>query len=197
MQVKIIKNLSGIEGLCLIKPNVHEDERGYFMETYNQNEMSEQGLAVKFVQDNQSCSAKGVLRGLHFQINFPQCKLVRVISGEIFDVAVDLRPNSNTYGKWHGEFLSADNKNQLLIPEGFAHGFLTLSLKAEMFYKVTDFYHPNDEGGIAWNDPSLGIDWGVLGNYNGTASGDGYSLKDGTPLILSKKDSQLRNLRKR
>ena len=196
MQAKILKKLGGIDGLCLIEPNVHEDERGYFMETYNQNEMSAQGLKMKFVQDNQSCSAKGVLRGLHYQIRFPQCKLVRVFFGEIFDVAVDLRPGSVTFGKWHGEYLSAANKKQLLIPEGFAHGFLTLSPKAELFYKVTDFYHPDDEGGIAWNDPGIGIDWGVTGIYDGTASGDGYTLKDGTPVILSKKDKDLRNLRK-
>lgn len=196
MQIKVTKNLSGIEGLCLIEPNVHEDERGYFMETYNQSEMHEHGLTMRFVQDNQSCSSKGVLRGLHFQINFPQCKLIRVISGEIFDVAVDLRQNSNTFGKWHGEYLSDCNKKQLLIPEGFAHGFLTLSSKAEILYKVTDFYHPNDEGGIAWNDPEIGVDWGVIGNYCGTASGDGYTLNDGTPIILNKRDSQLRNLHK-
>lgn len=196
MSIEVIRDLSKIEGLCLIKPKVFEDERGYFMETYNQREMQEHGVNMRFVQDNQSCSRKGVLRGLHFQINYPQCKLVRVVYGEIFDVAVDLRPNSATYGKWHGEYLSSDNRRQLLIPEGFAHGFLTLSSRAELFYKVTDFYHPNDESGIAWNDPNVGIDWGVRGSYNGSASSEGYSLVDGTPLILSKKDIQLQNLRR-
>lgn len=187
-QIKVTKNLSGISGLCLIQPAVHGDERGYFMETYNQNDMKENGLDITFVQDNQSCSVKGVLRGLHFQKNYPQCKLVRVICGEVFDVAVDLRAGSPTFGKWHGELLSEENKRQFLIPEGFAHGFLVLSDKAEFCYKCNDFYHPNDEGGIAWNDPAIGIEWGVVGQYRGTASAEGYTLPDGTPLILSEKD---------
>ncbi len=193
-QIKVTKDLGGISGLCLIQPAVHGDERGYFMETYNQSDMQENGLDITFVQDNQSCSVKGVLRGLHFQKNYPQCKLVRVIKGKVFDVAVDLRAGSPTFGKWHGELLSEENKRQFLIPEGFAHGFLVLSDMAEFCYKCTDFYHLNDEGGIAWNDPAIGVDWGVVGEYRGTASAEGYALSDGTPLILSEKDQKWGNL---
>ncbi len=190
-QFKIAENLSGIEGLCLIVPQIFKDDRGYFSETYNRKSFEELGINYEFVQDNQSCSVKGVLRGLHFQKQYAQCKLVRVIRGEVFDVAVDLRKNSATFGKWHGEILSAENKNQLLIPEGFAHGFLVLSDVAEFCYKVTDFYHPNDEGGIAWNDPAIAIKWpGVTGSYKGNADGAGYFLSDGTPLNLSQKDKQ-------
>lgn len=162
-----------IEGLYVIKPTVFGDSRGYFMETYNQNDLLEAGLDMVFVQDNQSMSRQGVLRGLHFQKHFPQGKLVRVISGEVFDVAVDLRPYSKTYGKWHGETLSADNKMQFYIPEGFAHGFYVMSETAEFCYKVTDFYHPNDEGGIRWNDPDIGVQWPLI---------------KGIPVILSEKD---------
>lgn len=158
-QIKVEKNVSGIEGLCVISPAVHGDERGYFMETYNLRDMQENGIDTVFVQDNQSQSRRGVLRGLHFQINYPQTKLVRVISGSVFDVAVDLREGSPTYGKWHGQLLSADNKKQFLIPRGFAHGFLVMSDYAEFVYKCDDFYHANDEGGIAWNDPDIGIEW--------------------------------------
>ena len=157
-QIKVTK--LDIEGLCIIEPAVHGDDRGYFMETYNQNDMHEAGLDMVFVQDNQSMSKKGVLRGLHFQKQFPQGKLVRVISGAVFDVAVDLRKNSKTFGKWYGVELTAENKKQFYIPEGFAHGFLVRSETAEFCYKVTDFYHPGDEGGIMWNDPEIGIDWG-------------------------------------
>ena len=152
-----------IEGLLVIEPTVFGDSRGYFMETYNQNDMREAGLDMVFVQDNQSMSRQGVLRGLHYQKQFPQGKLVRTICGEVFDVAVDLRPGSATYGKWHGELLSAENRKQFYIPEGFAHGFYVLSGSAEFCYKVTDFYHPNDEGGIRWNDPDIGIAWPLLG----------------------------------
>ena len=148
-----------IEGLYVIEPEVRGDERGYFMETYNYNDMKEQGLDMVFVQDNQSKSRRGVLRGLHFQIEHPQGKLVRVIRGRVFDVAVDLRPGSATYGKWHGVELSEENKKQFYVPTGFAHGFLVLSDEAEFCYKCTDFYHPGDEGGIAWNDPEIGIKW--------------------------------------
>lgn len=151
-----------IEGLCVIEPSVFGDARGYFMETYNQGDMEENGLNMVFVQDNQSMSVKGVLRGLHYQINHPQGKLVRVIRGEVFDVAVDLRPGSATYGKWHGEILSAENKRQFYIPEGFAHGFYVLSDEAEFCYKCTDFYHPGDEGGLRWDDPDIGIGWPLL-----------------------------------
>ena len=150
-----------IEGLCVIEPIVFGDARGYFMETYNQNDMHEAGLDMVFVQDNQSMSSHGVLRGLHFQKRYPQGKLVRVISGEVFDVAVDLRPGSATYGKWHGEMLSAANKKQFYIPEGFAHGFYVLSETAEFCYKCTDFYHPNDEGGLRWDDPDIGVAWPI------------------------------------
>lgn len=150
-----------IEGLATIEPQVHKDSRGYFMETYNQRDMKEAGLELNFVQDNQSMSVKGVLRGLHRQIKYPQGKLVRVIKGEVFDVAVDLREGSPTYGQWHGEILSAENMKQFYIPEGFAHGFLVLSDVAEFCYKVTDFFHPGDELGIMWNDPDIGIDWPI------------------------------------
>lgn len=151
-----------IEGLAIIQPTVHGDDRGYFMETYNQKDMQDAGLAMTFVQDNQSMSVKGVLRGLHYQINHPQGKLVRVIFGRVFDVAVDLRKNSQTFGAWHGEILSAENKKQFYIPEGFAHGFYVLSDTAEFAYKCTDFYHPGDEGGLRWNDPTIGINWPLL-----------------------------------
>ena len=180
-----------IEGLCVIEPTVHGDSRGYFVETYNQKDMSEAGLDMVFVQDNQSMSVKGVLRGLHYQKAFPQGKLVRVIRGTVFDVAVDLRKGSETYGKWYGVTLSDENKKQFYIPEGFAHGFLVLSDVAEFCYKVTDFYHPGDEGGLAWNDPAIGIEWPqVIGQYAGTASAAGYTLLDGTPLLLSEKDQK-------
>ena len=190
MQINVEKNVGGIEGLCIITPAVHGDARGYFMETYSARDMKESRLDITFVQDNQSMSTKGVLRGLHFQKNFPQTKLVRVIRGTVFDVAVDLRKGSATYGKWFGVELSEENKKQFLIPKGFAHGFLVRSDVAEFCYKCDDFYHPNDEGGIAWNDPAIGIDWGVEGSYRGTASAEGYTLSDGTALILSEKDEK-------
>ena len=178
-----------IEGLYIIEPEIHGDERGYFMETYNFRDLQREGLTMRFVQDNQSMSKKGVLRGLHFQKEHPQGKLVRVIKGEVFDVAVDMRKGSPTYGKWHGIMLSADNKKQFYISEGFAHGFLVLSEEAEFCYKCTDFYQPGDEGGLAWNDPDIGIKWpGLQGSYAGTADPDGYHLQDGSPLILSEKD---------
>ena len=188
-QIKVTK--CDIEGLYIIEPAVHGDNRGYFTETYNKRDMAEAGLNMEFVQDNQSMSVKGVLRGLHFQKECPQGKLVRVIIVKVFDVAVDLRENSKTYGKWFGVELSQENKKQFYISEGFAHGFLVLSDTAEFCYKVTDFYHPGDEGGLAWNDPEIGIEWpGLLGEYNGTASADGYTLSDGTPLNLSDKDQK-------
>lgn len=188
-QIKVTK--CPIEGLYIIEPTVHGDNRGYFMETYNQRDMQENGLNMVFVQDNQSMSVKGVLRGLHFQKEFPQGKLVRVIKGSVYDVAVDLRAESETYGKWFGVELTEENKKQFYISEGFAHGFLVLSDTAEFCYKVTDFYHPGDEGGLAWNDPAIGIEWPQLaGEYHGTASAEGYALEDGTPLNLSDKDQQ-------
>lgn len=162
-----------IDGLAIIEPEVHKDNRGYFVETYNQKDMEEAGLDLNFVQDNQSMSTKGVLRGLHRQINYPQGKLVRVIKGEVFDVAVDLREGSETYGQWHGEILSADNMKQFYIPMGFAHGFLVLSDEAEFCYKVTDFFHPGDELGIMWNDPDIGVEW---------------PIPDDMEIILSEKD---------
>lgn len=190
-QIKVTK--CPIEGLCVIEPTVHGDARGYFMETYNQKDMEAEGLNMVFVQDNQSSSTKGVLRGLHFQKQYPQGKLVRVVKGSVFDVAVDLRANSETYGKWFGVELTEENKKQFYIPEGFAHGFVVLSDVAEFCYKCTDFYHPGDEGGLAWNDPEIGIDWaslGIKGEYNGTASAEGYTMSDGTPLNLSDKDQK-------
>ena len=164
-----------IEGLYVIEPTVFKDERGYFMETYNQNDFKEAGLDMVFVQDNQSMSVKGVLRGLHYQKQYPQGKLVRAVRGTVFDVAVDLREKSATYGKWFGVILSAENKKQFYIPEGLAHGFLVLSDEAEFVYKCTDFYHPGDEGGMAWNDPDIGIEW---------------PLQDGVELIISEKDQK-------
>ena len=178
-----------IKGLYVIEPTVFKDERGYFVETYNQNDFREAGLNMVFVQDNQSMSVKGVLRGLHFQKQYPQGKLVRAVRGTVFDVAVDLRSDSGTYGKWFGVVLSAENKKQFYIPEGFAHGFLVLSEIAEFCYKCTDFYHPGDEGGLAWNDPEIGVEWPQLvGEYKGNASAEGYHLEDGTALNLSDKD---------
>ena len=169
-----------IEGLYVIEPSVFGDERGYFMETYNQNDMKEAGLSMVFVQDNQSMSVKGVLRGLHYQKQYPQGKLVRVVKGTVFDVAVDLRAGSETYGKWHGVELSEENKKQFYIPEGFAHGFLVLSDVAEFCYKCTDFYQPGDEGGMIWNDPEIGIDW---------------PIPEGMELIISEKDQKWKGFR--
>lgn len=186
-QIRVTK--TPIEGLFVIEPTVHGDSRGYFMETYNQNDMREAGLNMTFVQDNQSMSTKGVLRGLHFQKQFPQGKLVRVIRGKVFDVAVDLRVGSMTYGQWFGIELSEENKKQFYISEGFAHGFLVLSDVAEFCYKCTDFYHPGDESGLAWNDPEIGITWpSIQGAYSGSADAEGYTLSDGTPLNISEKD---------
>lgn len=188
---KITVTKTHIDGLVVIEPKVFGDNRGYFMETYNQNDMAEAGLNMVFVQDNQSMSTKGVLRGLHYQKKFPQGKLVRAIKGRVFDVAVDLREGSETYGQWYGVELSDENKKQFYIPEGFAHGFLVLSDTAEFCYKCTDFYHPEDEGGLAWNDPSIGIEWPeLMGEYNGTASAEGYALADGTALNMSEKDQK-------
>lgn len=152
-----------IEGVYVILPTVYGDNRGYFMETYNYEEFKSAGLDMEFVQDNQSKSKKGVLRGLHFQTKHSQGKLVRVIKGEVYDVAVDLRKGSKTYGKYFGVILSEENKKQFYIPEGFAHGFLVLSDEAEFVYKCTDFYHPEYDGGIMWNDPDIGIKWPLDG----------------------------------
>jgi dTDP-4-dehydrorhamnose 3,5-epimerase len=175
---KFIK--TSIEGVYIIEPTVFGDERGYFMETYHAKEFKEAGLDVTFVQDNQSKSKEGVLRGLHFQYTNPQGKLVRVIKGKVFDVAVDLRKNSSTYGKWEGVILSEENKKQFYVPEGFAHGFLVLSDEAEFTYKCTNFYDADDEGGILWNDPDIGIEWPT------------DNIKE---IILSEKDEQLKTLK--
>ena len=170
---KITVETCEIEGVKVITPQVFGDARGYFMETYQEEDFRNAGIDVRFVQDNQSSSTKGVLRGLHFQINYPQDKLVRVVRGEVFDVAVDLRKGSPTFGKWFGAVLSEENKKQLFIPKNFAHGFYVLSDTAEFCYKCSDFYHPNDEGGLIWNDPDIGIEW---------------PLDPDTPLNLSAKD---------
>ena len=177
---KITVTPCDIEGLYVIEPTVFKDERGYFVETYNQNDMKEAGLDMVLVQYNQSMSTRGVLRGLHFQKQFPQGKLVRVVRGKVFDVAVDLRSDSKTYGKWFGVELSAENMKQFYIPEGFAHGFLVLSDEAEFCYKCTDFYHPGDEGGLAWNDPEIGVEW---------------PLEEGVDLIISEKDQKWKGLK--
>ena len=196
-QIQVEKNVGGIEGLCVITPTVHGDDRGYFMETYNLNDMKEAGLDLDFVQDNQSSSGKGVLRGLHYQKNFPQGKLVRVIRGSVFDVAVDLRKGSETYGKWYGLELSEENKKQFYIPKGFAHGYLVLSEWAEFCYKCTDFYHPGDDGGLVWNDPEIGITWqDVTGIYPGNGSSSGYRMSDGTPLNILERDENWPTLAK-
>ena len=168
-----VKDGKTIEGLYVIEPAVFRDERGYFMETYNQRDFAEAGLSMTFVQDNQSCSQKGVLRGLHYQKQYPQGKLVRAVRGSVFDVAVDLRVHSDTYGMWYGVELTEDHKKQFYIPEGFAHGFLVLSDVAEFAYKCTDFYHPGDEGGLIYNDPDIGVAW---------------PIPEGMELIMSEKD---------
>jgi dTDP-4-dehydrorhamnose 3,5-epimerase len=170
---KITVETCEIEGLKVITPAVFGDSRGYFMETYHYEEFKAVGIDQIFVQDNQSASKKGVLRGLHFQKEFPQDKLVRVVSGEVFDVAVDLREGSPTFGKWFGVVLSAENKKQFFVPKNFAHGFLVLSEFAEFAYKCTDFYHPNDEGGLLYNDPDIGVKW---------------PIPEGMDLIMSEKD---------
>lgn len=158
---KFKKVETNIEGLCVIEPTVFNDNRGFFMETYSKRDFEEIGINTEFVQDNQSKSIKGVLRGLHFQKEFPQAKLVRVIKGEVYDVAVDLRKGSKTYGKYYGVTLTEENRLQFFIPRGFAHGFLVLSDEAEFVYKCDDYYHPGDEGGIAWNDESINIKWPI------------------------------------
>ena len=170
---------TSIEGVVIVNVKSYGDERGYFMETYKKPDFVQGGIAVDFVQDNQSSSTKGVLRGLHFQKKHPQSKLVRVVSGEVFDVAVDLREGSPTYGKWEGVVLSAENRRQFFIPRGFAHGFLVLSDTAEFCYKCDDVYHPNDEGGLMWNDPAIGITWPAL---------QGDAQFDATKVVLSDKD---------
>ena len=172
---KITVETCKIEGLKIITPQVFGDARGYFVETYNYNDYKEAGIDQVFVQDNQSASKRGVLRGLHFQKEFPQDKLVRVIKGEVYDVAVDLRPDSPTFGQWYGVLLSEENKKQFFIPKNFAHGFLVLSEYAEFCYKCTDFYHPGDEGGLLWNDPAIGVEW---------------PLQEGVDLLLSEKDTK-------
>ena len=158
-QIDVEKNVGGIDGLCVITPAVHGDNRGYFMETYKESDFKAAGLDYNFVQDNQSKSKAGVLRGLHFQKTHPQAKLVRVLEGEVFDVAVDLRKDSPTYGKWVGVILSAEKGNMFMIPRGFAHGFVVLCETATFCYKCDELYHPEDEGGIMWNDPEIGIVW--------------------------------------
>lgn len=151
-----------LPGVILIQPQVFGDSRGYFMETFKKSDFASAGIDKEFVQDNESLSTKGVLRGLHFQKEHTQGKLVRVTKGEVFDVAVDVRPGSETYGQWVGEVLSSEKKNMIYIPEGFAHGFLVISDTAEFVYKCTDVYDPTSEGGIPWNDPVLAIDWPKL-----------------------------------
>lgn len=195
-RIKVERNVGGIQGLCVVEPEVHRDGRGYFVEIYNQRDLEAEGLDMVFVQDNQSRSTKGVLRGLHFQKEFPQGKLVRVTKGRVYDVAVDLRADSATYGKWYGVELTEDNFKQFYVSKGFAHGYLVLSDVAEFCYKCTDFYHPGDEGGLAWNDPEIGVNWmGVQGAYPGSASSEGYTLEDGTALNINERDQNWGNLK--
>lgn len=170
---------TSIDGVIVVDAKVYGDDRGCFMETYKQPDFEVGGISVDFVQDNQSSSTKGVLRGLHFQIQHPQSKLVRVTKGSVFDVAVDLREGSPTYGAWEGVVLSAENRRQFFIPRGFAHGFLVLSDEAEFCYKCDDVYHPNDEGGLMWDDPAIGIEWPPM---------EGDTAFDATKVILSEKD---------
>ena len=158
-----IFNETKIKDVYIIDVKTYGDNRGYFMETYKESDFKEAGLNYNFVQDNQSSSRKGVLRGLHFQKTHPQAKLVRVLKGEVFDVAVDLRKDSPTYGQWVGVVLSEENKRQFMIPRGFAHGFVVMSDYAEFAYKCDELYHPEDEGGIMWNDPAIGIEWPEVG----------------------------------
>lgn len=165
-----IEKCKDIEGLYLIQPTVFGDSRGYFLETYNYNDFKELGLDMVFVQDNQSSSTKGVLRGLHYQKEHTQGKLVRVISGEVFDAVVDIRKNSKTYGQWFGTVLSAEKKNMMYVPEGFAHGFYVLSDTAEFLYKCTDFYDPTSEAGVMWNDKTINIDWPIPEGVTPTVS---------------------------
>ncbi len=188
-RIKVMK--TPMEGLCLISPAVKQENKGYFMETYNQRDMQEAGLDLVFVQDNQTMLSEGTLRGLHYQEHHPFGKLVRCIKGIVYDVVVDLREGSETYGAWFGVELSQDNKKQFYIPAGFANGYLVLSDSAVYCYKCTGFYDPEDERGLAWNDPAIGIDWpGVIGTYPGNASADGYMLGDGTSLKLSERDQK-------
>ncbi|MBR5405058.1 MAG: dTDP-4-dehydrorhamnose 3,5-epimerase [Oscillospiraceae bacterium] len=185
-----------IEGLYVIEPTVHGDARGWFMEVYNQNDLKEAGIDRVFVQENESCSEKGVLRGLHFQKQFPQAKLARVLRGAVFDVAVDLRRSSKTYGQWYGVELSEENRKMFYIPEGFAHGLLSLTDGAIFCYKCTDFYHPGDEGGILWNDPEVGVRWPQMDMpYLGVTDFAGLHMADGTPIKLSEKDKNWLPLR--
>ena len=170
---------TSIDGVTVVEPKSYGDRRGYFMETYKQSDFIAGGITCDFVQDNQSSSTRGVLRGLHFQIEHPQAKLVRVVRGDVFDVAVDLREGSPTFGAWTGAFLSADNFRQLFIPRGFAHGFLVLSDVAEFCYKCDDVYRPGDEGGLMWDDPAIGIEWPPL---------PGDAALDPAKLVLSDKD---------
>ena len=152
---------TSIEGVTIVDVKAYGDARGYFMETYKRPDFVAGGIDVDFVQDNQSASTQGVLRGLHFQIDHPQSKLVRVVEGEVFDVAVDLRPGSPTFGQWEGVVLSAENHRQFFVPRGFAHGFYVMSETAVFCYKCDDVYHPGDEGGLMWNDPSIGVEWPI------------------------------------
>lgn len=170
---------TSIEGVVIVDVKSYPDERGYFMETYKASDFAHGGITTDFVQDNQSASTKGVLRGLHFQINHPQAKLVRVTRGCVFDVAVDLRKGSPTFGQWEGVVLSEENKRQFFVPRGFAHGFLVLSDYAEFCYKCDDVYHPGDEGGLAFDDPEIGIEWPPL---------EGHATFDPSLLVLSEKD---------
>lgn len=166
-RIEVMSNFAFIEtdikDVYIIETKVYGDNRGYFMETYKKDAFDEAGLKYNFVQDNQSSSRKGVLRGLHFQKTYPQAKLVRVLAGEVFDVAVDLRKGSETYGRWVGALLSGENKRQFMIPRGFAHGFLVVSDYAEFAYKCDETYHPEDEGGLMWNDPEIAIEWPLVG----------------------------------
>lgn len=195
-QITVERDVSGIAGLCVITPALHGDARGWFMETYSERDMAEAGLDIRFVQDNQSFSRKGVLRGMHFQRLHPQAKLVRVSRGAVCDAVIDIREGSPTFGKSFAILLSGENRKQLLVPRGMAHGYLVLSDEAEFCYKCDEFWHPEDEGGVAWNDPDAGIAWpGVTGTYPGSAGAAGYRMADGTPLSVNTRDQSWPRLR--
>jgi dTDP-4-dehydrorhamnose 3,5-epimerase len=178
---------TSIPEVIVLTPKVYSDNRGYFLETYQQKRYAELGIHQPFVQDNQSFSVKNTLRGLHFQLHYPQGKLVRVTQGAVFDVAVDIRLNSPTFGKWHGEILSAENKRQMYIPENFAHGFCVLSESAEFLYKCTDFYVPGDEAGLIWNDPQIDIHWPIGEPILSTKDAELPQLEDSLSLLPSSK----------
>lgn len=184
---QIVVTETGLEGLLIVDPFIHMDDRGFFLEAYNRREFVSAGITDVFVQDNQSRSRKGVLRGMHYQKHHPQGKLVSVTHGEVYDVVLDLRRESPTFMKWYGVLLSGENHRQMYVPRGFAHGYVVLSEYADFHYKTTDYYEPGDEGGIRWYDSAMGIEWPVL-EKTGDDGTPAFFLEDGTKIITSEKD---------